>query len=316
MEPVIRSLVAGARRGISHPNTDLDAQTFLLRVRNLRAEVCGCADFAVEYRPQVLAEELDDPEVLIWDIGRSHDPGRGNFDHHQNHELGATPIILLEALGVTPSPLDRYVDLADRGYFFKHPQPYPFLETLHGFSSGISLVYGDDQVRSVHYQDLLTWVEQSAMDPFGRFPAQALPERFQVFLRARRAEEEEAKRAAESARWIMTGIGKVAYIASDVVGVMRVLYEQGAVLVVLHEPRGRMSGWTGPAPKYTVGANPALVAVPEKLDLRPLFARLSALEPSGCSWGGQAGVGGSPREDGGSGLAAERVIREVRNFLG
>lgn len=313
---MIRSLVAGARRGISHPNTDLDAQTFLLRVRRLRAEACGCADFVVDYRPQVLAEELDDPEVLIWDIGRSHDPGRGNFDHHQNHELGATPIILLQALGLEPSPLDRYVDLADRGYFFKHPQEHPFLETLHGFSSGISLVHGDDQVRSVHYQDLLGWVEESGMDPFGRFPAKELPERFQVFLRARREEEEEARRAAEAARWLMTAIGKVAYIASEVVGVMRVLYAQGAALVVLHEPRGRMSGWSGPAPKYTIGANPAVVAVPERLDLRPLFARLSALEPSGHTWGGQAGVGGSPREDGGSGLGAERVIREVRQFLG
>lgn len=311
----MRKLVAGALRGISHPNTDLDAQTFLLRVRKLRAEVLGRPDFPVAYRPQVSAAELEDPQVLIWDIGRSHDPARSNYDHHQDHRLGATPIILLQALGVEPAPLDRYVDLADRGCFFKQPQPHPFLETLHGFSSGISLIYGDDEVRSVHYQDLLAWVEEAGVDPFGRFRESDLPERFRPFQRARRAEEEDAKRAGEAARWLMTGMGKVAYIASDVVGVMRVLYEQGAALVIMHEPRGRQSGWTRPAPKYTIGANPAVVAVPEQLDLRPLFARLSALEPTGHSWGGQAGVGGSPREDGGSGLPAEQVIREVRQFL-
>ena len=133
--------------------------------------------------------------------------------------------------------------------------------------------------------------------------------------RARRREEEEAVHAAAEARWLMTRVGKVAYIASDVTGVMRVLYDQGAALVIMHEPRGRMSGWTGPAPKYTVGANPARVAIPGELDLRPLFVKLSAMEPSGHPWGGQAGIGGSPREDGGSGLTAEQVIRAVREYL-
>ncbi|HWI63531.1 MAG TPA: hypothetical protein VNT75_16965 [Symbiobacteriaceae bacterium] len=313
---MVRSLVAGALRGISHPNTDLDAQTFLLRVRAIRTALLGKPDFPVAYRPQVTAADLDDPQVLVWDIGRSHDPERANFDHHQDHQLGATPIILLQALGAEPAPLDRYVDLADRGFFFKHPQPHPFLETLHGFSSGISLLHADDETRSRHYQDLLGWVEAAGLDPFGRFREQDLPERFRPFLRARRAEEEEARRAADFARWLMTPIGKVAYIASDVVGVMRVLYEQGAALVVLHEPQGRMSGWSRPAPKFTVGANPALVAVPERLDLRPLFARFSALEPTGHTWGGQAGIGGSPREDGGSGLTADQVLRELRTFLG
>lgn len=315
MKAVIRALVAGARRGISHPNTDLDAQTFLLRVRAVRAAELGSPELPVAYRPRVGAAELDDPQVLVWDIGRSHDPLRGNFDHHQDHWLAATPILLVDALGLEPTPLDRYVDMADRGVFFRDPQPYPFLETLHGFSAGISLVHGDDEVRSVHFQDLLTWVEESGRDPFGRFREPDLPERFRIFLRARLAEEAAARRAGESARWLTTPIGRVAYVASDVVGVMRVLYEQGAALVILHEPQGRISGWSRPAPKFTVGANPALVAVPEQLDLRPLFARLSALEPSGHSWGGQAGIGGSPREEGGSALTADQILCEVRNYL-
>lgn len=312
---MFRSLVAAARLGISHPNTDLDAQTFLLRVRRLRTGAGADPELPVSYRPQVTPSELADPGVLIWDIGRSLDPSRGNFDHHQDHALGATPIILLQALGMAPSPLDRYVDLADRGVFFREPQPIPFLETLHGMAAGINLVHADDDVRSVHYQDLLGWVEDASMDPWGRYNESVLPERFHVFLEARRAEEAEAVRAAEGARWFDTPIGHVAYVASDVVGVMRVLYEQGAALVVLHEPRGRMSGWKATAAKFTVGANPARVAVPDRLDLRPLMARFSSLEPSGYTWGGQAGIGGSPREEGGSGLTAEQVISEVLAYL-
>lgn len=313
---LLKNLIVAARQGISHPNTDLDAQTFLLRVRRLRAEAGLKPDFNVQYRPQVTAEELASPEVLIWDIGRRFEPDLGNFDHHQDHTLGATPIILLQALGLEPSALDRYVDLGDRGIFLRVPQPHPYAETLHGMAAGINLVHGQDAVRSAHYQALLTWVEEAGVDPFGRFDDSVLPPQFQPFLAARRQEEGAARQAADGARWIMTGIGKVGYIESDVVGVMKVLYDQGAALVVLHEPRGRMSGWRRPAPKFTVGANPAKVAVPDQLDLRPLFARLSALEPTGHSWGGQAGIGGSPREEGGSGIKSEQVLREVRNYLG
>ncbi|HLN62051.1 MAG TPA: hypothetical protein VK464_10920 [Symbiobacteriaceae bacterium] len=313
---MIRSLVAGALRGISHPNTDLDAQTFLLRVRQLRAAAGLRPDLEVSYQPQVTEGELDDPQVLVWDIGRSHDPARGNFDHHQDHRLGATPIILLQALGQEPSPLDRYVDLADRGIFFREPQPLPYVETLQGFSHGINILHGNDAERSNHFHDLLTWVEESGADPFGRFDRNLLPARFHPFVEARLAEEAVALGAAAGARWFNTRIGKVAYVAAKGMGVMRVLYDQGAALVILHEPEGRMSGWSRPADKYTVGANPALVAVPEALDLRPLFVRLATLEPSGHPWGGQAGIGGSPREEGGSGLSAEQVVREVTTYLG
>jgi hypothetical protein len=302
-------------RGISHPNTDLDAQTFLMRVRRLRQESAGGAPLPVAYRPQVTGAELDDPTVLIWDIGRSHDPLRGNFDHHQDHTLGATPIILRQALGEEPNALDRYVDLGDRGYFFKHPQPHPVLETLHGVAAGINLVYGDDGVRQPHYQALLEWVEDSGVDPFGRFTEQVLPHQFHPFLEARRFEERQARAAARCARWFDTRLGRVAYIATDKASVMRVLYDKGAVLVILHEPQGRMSGWSRCCPRYTLGANPARIAIPEQLDLRPLFVTLSGMEPSGNPWGGQAGVGGSPREDGGSGLTAEQVMQAVRSYM-
>lgn len=309
-------LLLGARRGVSHPNTDLDAQTFLLRVGQIRAEMGLDEPLAVEYRPQVTPAELRDPRVLVWDIGRVHEPPAGNFDHHQDYGLGATPIILLEALGREPSALDLYVDRADRGYFFKHPQPHPFAETLQGLGVGINLVHRGDQQRSHHYQRLLRWVEEAGIDPYGRLSESVLPAPFRPFLEAKRAEEQAAEREAGRARWVETRIGRVAYIESDYIGAMHALYRQCAALVVLHEREAHMSGWHRPAAKFTVGANPAMVAIPDELDLRPLFARLSSLEPSGNSWGGQAGIGGSPREEGGSGLTGKQVMAEVEAYLG
>jgi hypothetical protein len=274
-------LLLGARRGVSHANTDLDAQAFLLRVAQVRAEAGVDRPLAVAYRPQVTPAELGDPRVLVWDIGRRHEPAAGNFDHHQDHGLGATPILLLQALGREPSALDRYVDQADRGYFFKHPQPYPLAETLQGLGVGINLVHKGDEQRSYHYQRLLRWVEEAGVDPYGRFPEALLPHPLRTFQEARRADELVAEREAGGARWFNTRMGPLAYLETDY-----------------------------------IGANPALVAIPDQVDLRPLFARLSALEPSGHPWGGQAGIGGSPREEGGSGLSGRRVLAEVQAYLG
>ncbi len=309
-------ILAGARRGISHPNTDLDAQTFLLRATQMREQMGIDEPLPVVYRPQVSGGELSDRRVLVWDIGRDHDPRRGNFDHHQDHTLGATPIILLQALGREASPLDEYVDRADRGLFFKEPQPHPFAETLQGLGAGINLTHGRDEVRSRHYQRLLNWVEQAELDPYGRFSDQVLPHEFHPFLEAKRSEEAVAEREAAGARWFRTRIGRVAYLESSFIGAMHALYRREAVLVVLHEPEALISGWQRPARKFTIGANPARVAIPEELDLRPFFARLSSLEPSGNTWGGQAGIGGSPREEGGSGLTGPQIMRELEAFLG
>lgn len=307
----LRALLAGARRGISHPNTDLDSQTFLLRYRQLSAR-----DLQVDYRAGVRQEELDDPAVLIWDIGGDYDPQRGNFDHHQDFDLGATPIILLQALGLEPGPLDLYVDRVDRGLYLRQPQPYPPSDTLVGVTVGISLCHGDDRVRSRWCQELLEWVEESDLDPAGRFTAENLPWRFQPFREARLAEAEEAAAHAAGARWYDTAIGRVAFVQTPVTGTMEALYRRDAALVVLYDPSARFSGWRRTGVKFTIGANPAVVDVPGRLDLRPLFETLSGLEPSLCRWGGQAGIGGSPREEGGSALRPEQVMRELLAYLG
>lgn len=306
----IRELLQTARRGITHPNTDLDAQTFLLRYRQLTGQ-----SLKVDYRPMVTPAELDDPAVLIWDIGKVFDPQRGNYDHHQDFELGATPIILLQSLGLEPSPLDRYVDQVDRGFFLRTPQPFPPAETLSGVASGINMLHRQDDVRSHWFQELLEWVEGTEQDPFGRFSEENLPLEFADFQEARRREARLAEEEAKQAEWFETRIGKIAFVQTPLTGTMHALYYQGAALVISYDPEGHFSGWRRPAPKYTVGANPALVDVPGRLDMRPLFDQLARLEPSGRTWGGQAGIGGSPREEGGSSLEPRQVIRTVLDFL-
>lgn len=311
---ILEQLVS-ARAGISHPNTDLDAQTFLRRLLQIRAEAGETEPLQVAYRPQVSPHELRDPRVLVWDVGRCLEPERGNFDHHQDHELGATPLLLLQALGRQPAPLDRYVDLADRGHFFKEPQPHPYAETLQGLSAGINLLQRRDDERSHQHQLLLAWVEEAGLDPFGRFQPIDLPASFRPFQEAKRAEEAAAEREADRAVWHQTPMGRLAFVETGYSGTMHMLYRRGAALVLLYERRARMPGWQRPAPRFTLGANPAVVAIPQQVDLRPLFARLSQLEPAG-RWGGQAGIGGSPRDEGGTALTPHEVMRELLASLG
>ena len=55
------------------------------------------------YRRESQPEELEDPSVLIMDIGGSYDPDRNNFDHHQlPREADATCAfsMILKAIGV------------------------------------------------------------------------------------------------------------------------------------------------------------------------------------------------------------------------
>jgi len=49
-------------------------------------------------RGMVAEEEFNDPTVLILDVGRIYKPELGNFDHHQNKNLEATNILLLNFL--------------------------------------------------------------------------------------------------------------------------------------------------------------------------------------------------------------------------
>lgn len=54
-------------------------------------------------RREPSAAELDDPSVLVIDVGAQHDPDRGNFDHHQfppDHEPRCALSLVLQHLGI------------------------------------------------------------------------------------------------------------------------------------------------------------------------------------------------------------------------
>ncbi len=55
------------------------------------------------WRREPLSEDLDDPEILVVDVGGEHDPARGNFDHHQfpaEHEPVCSLSLVLHHFGL------------------------------------------------------------------------------------------------------------------------------------------------------------------------------------------------------------------------
>lgn len=49
----------------------------------------------VERSFKIAEESLNDPRQLILDIGKKYDPSLGNFDHHQDGDLPATNLLIL-----------------------------------------------------------------------------------------------------------------------------------------------------------------------------------------------------------------------------
>ncbi len=82
----------------------------------------------VERKNKIEIEDLENPEVLVLDIGGRFEPGKGNFDHHQNGDIHATNMLVLnhfcndDKLKVL---LRKYlyssVDAIDRGMFPERP---------------------------------------------------------------------------------------------------------------------------------------------------------------------------------------------------
>lgn len=63
-----------------------------LRAIGINAPIFRC------YTPDVLM--LSDPEILVLDIGRCYSWSNGNFDHHQDAQLPATNMLLLDHFGI------------------------------------------------------------------------------------------------------------------------------------------------------------------------------------------------------------------------
>jgi uncharacterized UPF0160 family protein len=87
----------------------------------------------IERKNEVTVEELENKEVLVFDIGGRYEPENGNFDHHQSTDIPATNVLVLnhfcddEKLKANlRMQLFSSVDVIDRGIFPERPD-YDFL---------------------------------------------------------------------------------------------------------------------------------------------------------------------------------------------
>lgn len=82
----------------------------------------------VERKSNVQIEDLENPEILILDIGGRLEPEKGNFDHHQDRNIPATNMLVLNHFcndeklkELLRKHLFSYVDAVDRGMFPERP---------------------------------------------------------------------------------------------------------------------------------------------------------------------------------------------------
>ncbi|MEM6991290.1 MAG: MYG1 family protein [Myxococcota bacterium] len=80
---------------------------------------------AIVVRRDPTPEELDDPTVAIVDVGGSHDPARGNFDHHhfaREHAPTCALSLVLEHFGLYDDAL-RFCDWLEPAEWFDSRGP-------------------------------------------------------------------------------------------------------------------------------------------------------------------------------------------------
>lgn len=81
-------------------------------------------ELPVERKNKAEMEDLENPDVLVLDIGSRLEPEKGNFDHHQNSDIPATNILIINYLcddeklkAILHKQLFSSVDAVDRGIF-------------------------------------------------------------------------------------------------------------------------------------------------------------------------------------------------------
>jgi uncharacterized UPF0160 family protein len=92
-------------------------------------------------------QDLDDPNTLVFDIGREFNPEKGNFDHHQDPGFPATNVLVLEHFcnktelkaGLRKALFDIVSD-ADRGIAGKIPG------SVNGLIRNLNAVHGGFEI--------------------------------------------------------------------------------------------------------------------------------------------------------------------------
>lgn len=183
--------------------------------------------------------------------------------------------------------------LRRRGYLRKGAFP-----TLSDVFSGMLLVTKDPREQLLRGIAIFWTLLENRVNPFGVMPE--LPE-WKEYIEAKRRNKEAVARAAERAGFFVTRKGrKAAFVEAQEIGVLSALYERGAEIVIVFNPRYGEP----PMPKYTIGGN--------GLRVDGLLPHLLALEPG---WGGPSHgtILGSPRT--GTSLRPQEVVALVQEHL-
>lgn len=94
VDPDFFTRLLGVRTIIVHPGTaHMDDFLTVALVRGILSDI-------TILRREPTPEDLEDPHILVADVGGVHDPLNMCFDHHQDRELPASFVLVLQAAGV------------------------------------------------------------------------------------------------------------------------------------------------------------------------------------------------------------------------
>ena len=107
---------------------------------------------------QVSEHELNDPEIVIIDMGRSFDPALGNFDHHQDPTLPASNLLVLRHF----VPEGRFRDLLEQ-YLFQYVSDCDLGGEKSSAPTLTSIIRGLNNLKQSNCYDLAFRAAQTAL---------------------------------------------------------------------------------------------------------------------------------------------------------
>ncbi len=272
----------------------------------------GCNGVCVFGLGQPSREELEDPDVIVGDIGVpgceaiGHRPEINNFDHHYSNATRSATFLFNEYYHAMREDLVDYIDQVDT-----RPCPEESESTLRVAVAGIRVCHrhakGKDHVVLDASADLLSWIERTGCQP-DALGATCLPPHMLTYLdegreELRRIRDEVLKMGKD---YTLAGrqLGYVVTSSTVFSLVKEEMFAAGPEIAVAHNPAER---------RYSLVFNPTQV---RGINLRDgnLLPSLNAMEhekgaPQDNLWGGHEDRIGGPRA--GSFLEPDEVLSVV-----
>lgn len=111
----------------------------------------------IERKENATQEELDEPTILVLDVGRNYNPALGNFDHHQDANSPATNILILDYFftdefikNKLKQHLFNFVSNTDCGIFDKDVTGVPSFSSIIGKLNSLSRRNPNDLDENFH----------------------------------------------------------------------------------------------------------------------------------------------------------------------